>query len=265
MESIRGIPYEAIYRRLKANGMLNGKKPKSKERCHLCHDTGYISIFNADGFSVKPCKCLARIKMEARLKKSGIKMEEYAKYSFKHFLADTQTHSEMLKMAHRYLKGRRPGEGIGYFGDSGTGKTHICIAICQELTRQYGEEHYYFSYRTEIQRVKAVMYSDADQYNAMISHWSTVDNLYIDDLFKFATKDGRKNGDIQPQDLQIMFDIINARYLNNKATLFSSEYALNYIISDIDQALGSRISAMTPYKMGSGIGNVRLKGMEAAI
>ncbi|MDQ0204089.1 DnaA ATPase domain-containing protein [Pectinatus haikarae] len=233
-------PYVQTYERMKRAGKVK-TAVDTQYTCEKCEDTGYVTVLDADGnFSKAPCKCLAKIQTEARLRKSGISLAEYAKYSFAKFKTDTREHASMKKIAERYIQDRAAGQGIGFFGASGTGKTHICIAICQALTCDYSEEHYYFSYRSEIQKIKAVMYSNAELYSQAIQHWTGVNNLYIDDLFKFAMKDGK----IQQQDLQIMFDIINTRYINHKTTLFSSEYSLSYITNNIDEALGSRIKSM---------------------
>ncbi|WP_196595422.1 ATP-binding protein [Pectinatus frisingensis] len=249
-------PYLETYNRLKMAGKIKKSTSTMQYKCPECHDTGYITTISGGEYYQVPCKCLEKIRVESRLKKSGISPGEYAKYSFLTFRTDTTEHADMKRLAVNYLQTRNIGQGIGYFGASGTGKTHICIAICQAMTCDFGEEHYYFSYRSEIQRIKAVMYSNAELYSQAIQHWISVNNLYIDDLFKFAMKDGK----IQQQDLQIMFDIINTRYINHKATLFSSEYALSYITNNIDEALGSRIFAMVdPYKMGCEDINGRFK------
>ena len=53
--------------------------------------------------------------------------------------------------------------------------------------------------------------------------------------------------DVEREDLQVIFDIINARYLNHLTTIFSSEYKVLDIIA-VDEALGSRIYEMvSPY------------------
>lgn len=257
MQSIAQIisPYRAIYASLKDAGKIK-KDSDNQHKCQKCKDTGYITVIDKDGnFTKTPCKCLAAIQTESRLKKSGISVADYKRYNFEAFKSDSEEHIRMQDLALSYLKARKAGQGIGYFGRPGTGKTHICIAICQTLTRKYGEEHYYFSYRSEIQRIKAVMYDKAQQYSQAIQHWTSVNNLYIDDLFKFA--EGR-DGKIQPQDLQIMFDIINTRYINHKATIFSGEKTVNEITT-IDEALGSRIKAMLgDYGMACRGTNMRL-------
>lgn len=249
MESVKNI-----YEDLKKKGLIQPTVLPTY-KCGRCHDTGYIEAREGDTRVMVPCKCLEEIKLKARLQHSGICAEEYEKCSLDTFHEDTEEHRKMKALAVKYLNCRKAGEGIGFFGASGTGKTHICIAVCQELTRKYGEPHFYFSYRSEIQKIKAVMYKDGDKYNEIMAHWSTVPNLYIDDLLKFA----KVNGQIQAQDLQIMFDVINTRYLNRKSTIFSSEYSLKYITNNIDEALGSRIFAMVTYRYGCSGSNRRME------
>ncbi|WP_432748676.1 ATP-binding protein [Pectinatus frisingensis] len=248
-------PYVQTYERMKRAGKVK-TTGDTQYTCKKCKDTGWLTVLEPDGmFSKKPCKCLAKMRVESRLKKSGIIPEDYERFSLATFQTDTDEHINMKGLAIKYLQTRKPNQGIAYTGSSGTGKTHICIAICQALTKQYGEEHYYFSYRSEIQKIKAAMYDESGQYSRLIQHWTRVNNLYIDDFFKFA--EGR-DGKIQPQDLQIMFDIINTRYINRKATIFSSEKTISEITA-IDEALGSRIKSIVgDYGMACRGVNMRL-------
>ena len=247
-------PYLQAYKRLKQSGKIKATSTE-QYKCSKCKDTGWITVIATDGaFYKKPCKCLAQMKIEARLKKSGILPEDYARFSLSTFDTDTEEHVDMKRLAIKYLQSRKPSQGIVYTGNSGTGKTHICIAICQELTRKYGQEHYYFNYCSEMQKMKALVFDDV-QYSQMIQRWASVDNLYIDDLFKLAK--GR-DGNIQQSDLRIMFEIINARYLNRKATIFSTEMTIREI-TDIDEALGSRIKSIVgDYGMACHGANMRL-------
>lgn len=254
---IRAInPYVAEYNRLKVAGKIKTASD-SHYKCSKCHDTGWMSIKKDGQEYMAPCKCRAQMLVQSRLKKSGINPDDYERFSLTTFCTDTVEHRKMKELAIRYLRTRKPNQGIAYTGESGTGKTHICVAICQELTRNYGEEHFYFSYRTQIQRIKASMYDQSGRYMQLMNYWSNVNNLYIDDMFKFAD-DGK--GRLQMQDKQIMFDLINNRYINRKATIFSSEKKIDEILK-IDEALGSRIRAITGnfgmYCKGE---NMRLKG-----
>ena len=99
-------------------------------------------------------------------------------------------------------------------------------------------------------------------YDAAMCKWKTCPNLYIDDLFKLSGKvlEGKLVG-IDREELKVVFDLINARYLNHLTTLFSSEYMVKDM-TDIDEALGSRIYEMVnPYAVLVEGQNQRLAGL----
>lgn len=239
--------------------------PPDGIQCERCGNTGYVEVLSEDGYeTVYPCPdCYERRQVVRRLKASGVSPEDYAKYTLTRFDGGrSETSYRMKALAERYIHEHVPnGHGFGVFGSSGMGKTHICIAICQSLTRQYDEPHYYFSYRAEIPELIKSMKSFTAGYDKQIEKWKTCKNLYIDDLFKFSGK--VENGrlvSIDQDDLKVMFDIINARYLNHVTTLFSSEYTVGDI-SKVDGAIGSRIFEMVkPYGLKVDGENERLKG-----
>lgn len=233
--------------------------------CEKCGNTGYVMMTDENGYEMAaPCPaCYQRRRMAHILARSGISVKDYDKYSLDSFEADrSEISAKMKTLAQAFLADHTPGgPGLGMFGASGMGKTHICIAVCRELTIRFGEEHHYFSYRSEIPELIKSMKSFSDDYDRAMYRWKLIDNLYIDDLFKLSGK--VENGhlvSIEQADLKVMFDIINARYLNHKTTLFSSEYSVSDI-ARIDGALGSRIYDMVkPYGMSVQGENQRLKG-----
>ncbi len=243
MNGIKGQLTEMLTR-LKSKGLIKAVPDAEPQyKCQRCKDTGYITEF-VDGVPyAHPCACLVQHQVAARLRRSGISAADYARYRFDNFRTDTSESTAMMRMAKQYLACRRKGEGFAVVGKSGTGKTHICIAICHALTEQYGEEHYYFSYRSEIQKIKAAMYKSGE-YERIMEHWRTVPNLYIDDLFKEARIQLQKVYELQSQDRQIMYDLINARLMSKRATLFSSELTMGELLMT-DEAIGSRICQMT--------------------
>ena len=231
-------------------------KPESKQyNCNICKDTGYIAI-TKDGIEMpsldsigldykfmKPCKCEIEKRLQESLKRTGLDVEEYANKSFDTFKCDNQEAQKMYDLAQAFLNDKNA-TGIGYFGKSGTGKTHICIAICNELLKQ-GIIHKYFNYRRDIQALIATRFDEAS-YAKKLSEWINVNTLYIDDFLKLARN---KDGSYNLQELQISFDLINTRYINKKKTIISSELTVSEI-KNIDEAIGSRIFEMIdPYGM----------------
>ena len=128
------------------------------------------------------------------------------------------------------------------------GKTHICIAVCHGLTVDKHEPHYYFSYRTEMPGLVKAARSYAEDYDESIHKWKTCQKSLYRRPFQ-TIRQGAKGHlvDVDREELRIIFDIINARYLNHLTTIFSSEYSVNDI-TVVDEALGSRIFEMVnPY------------------
>ena len=240
--------------------------------CDRCNNTGMVCATEENGHQyMKPCpECYAKRQVVRRLKASGISPQDYARYTLESYSENRSPESAKIKsLAKRFLsEHKNNAQGFGVFGSSGVGKTHICIAVCQELTRKFSEPHYYFSYRSEIPSLIKALRSYREEYEDVLDRWKKCKNLYVDDLFKCAGKveqvaeNGRMHSrlvSIDNDDLKIMYDILNARYLNHLPTLFSSEYSVNDI-SRIDSALGSRIFEMiNPYGLTVYGQNQRLK------
>ena len=131
-------------------------------------------------------KCWERRQVARRLKQSGVNPQDYERYTLDSFEEmRSEMAAKMKATARRFLDNHvKGGPGFGVFGKSGMGKTHLCIAVCQELTRRFKEPHYYFSYRAEMPNLVKAARSFTDDYNAAMEKWKTCPNLYIDDLSK---------------------------------------------------------------------------------
>lgn len=262
--------YTAMLERIKVKrkgNMIPFKKEEAPDGipCSVCHGEGYIPVTEADGHQyMAPCpKCYSRRMVVRHLRASGISPEDYARYSLNRFDGSRSPQAaKMLSMAVRYLDHyEKNGPGFGVFGMSGMGKTHLCIGICQEITRKFGEPHYYFAYRAEMPRLVKAARSYSDDYEDVMEKWKTIPNLYIDDLFKLGgeSKDGVLVH-IDHDEERVMYDMINARYVNHLKTFFSSEYSIKDI-TKLDSALGSRIYEMIkPYGIFVEGKNQRLVG-----
>ena len=128
----------------------------------------------------------------------------------------------------------------------------IVSAIANNLIRRKTNV-VYMPYREIIIELKQNV-MNGDIYNEMMGKYKKAEVLLIDDLFK---------GQISPSDINIMFEIINYRYMSNLPMLISTENTIDEIIG-IDEALGSRIHEMVgDYKaeISGTKSNYRLKSL----
>lgn len=114
-------------------------------------------------------------------------------------------------------------------GRTGTGKTHICTAICSELLRAK-REVYYMKWREEARELKSLV-NDNYKYSKRLKKLQKVDILYIDDFLQ---------GGVTEADINLAFSIINERYLYSRKTLFSSELNLAQL-AEKSSAIAGRI------------------------
>lgn len=213
------------------------EKPTQVYECSICKDLEWI-IDNKTN-TAKPCKC-REVKIYKRiLEKSGIS-EEFQKKTLENFITTNKPQQiiNAKNMSIRYVKEfdnllkDSKHNSIAFLGQVGSGKTHLSIAIANELMKK-NIGVLYMQYREAIIHLKQSI-MDEENYNREIDKYKKSTILLIDDLYK---------GKITDSDLNIMFEIINYRYLKGLPIIVSSELSVDSIIG-IDEAIGSRIVEM---------------------
>ena len=121
---------------------------------------------------------------------------------------------------------------ILFCGQVGSGKTHLSVALAINFL-QKKIKVVYMPYRDVITKIKQNML-DSEYYRKIISKYQICEVLLIDDLFK---------GKLSESDINIVFEIINYRYLNFLPIIVSSEFNINRLLS-FDEGVGSRIYEM---------------------
>lgn len=148
------------------------------------------------------------------------------------YIASDQWQVAVKQNAIAYIK-----DPVGWFvisGQSGSGKTHICNAIAINLMRQ-GKSLKHMAWFDEINKLKYHM----EENHLLIEDYIDKDILYIDDFLKT-----RK--DTEPSDIEVelAYQILDARYRRKKLTIISTEKSMNQIES-YDTAVFGRILEMS--------------------
>ncbi len=202
--------------------------------CPLCNNKGYIAFVD-DDYTVftRECSCMARRRSLKSAKESGMS-EMLGIYTLDNYETPAQWQKDIYNKATRFIS-----DPSGWFvisGCPGSGKTHICTAICGALI-EAGKETKYFMWREMAPKLKALV-NERDLYEARMDKFKEADVLYIDDFFK---------GNITPADINLAFELLNSRYNSrSKITIISTERTVPELIN-IDEALGSRIYERSKY------------------
>ena len=228
---------ESYLKATKNTGIDNRNILKSEEneiveyKCSKCRDLRFILKDN----EAIPCTCKGVREAEEILLNSGIS-EEFRKKNFDNFnYAYNMEVCEAFSKAKEYVKNfdkSCKNKSIIFVGQVGSGKTHLSMAIANSLMEK-GVGVLYMPYRDNIISLKQNM-MDEEYYRKVMNKFKRAKVLLIDDLFK---------GSISGSDVNIMFEIINYRYLNYLPIIVSSEFSIDKLLG-FDQGVGSRIYEM---------------------
>lgn len=208
-------------------------KEQVSYKCELCNDLEFIIKDN----EAIPCKCRSVIEAKRILENSGISENYYDKtfetFDYSRNKAAIDAYTVAKTYANDFIKNEKTkNNSIIFMGQSGFGKTHLSISIANYLMKN-GIGVVYMNYREDMTYIKQNIL-DPEVYNKYLNRYKNARVLLIDDLFK---------GNITPSDINIIFEIINYRYFNNKPIIVSTEKYKSDLLK-IDEAIGSRILEM---------------------
>ncbi|MER2009023.1 MAG: DnaA/Hda family protein, partial [Psychrobacillus sp.] len=191
----------------------------------------------------KECEC-AKIRKINRLIKSSEITEEFQKMGFTNFdttgvVPEIARMKETALMYYNHfdqIKSSRINSCL-FNGQPGCGKTHLLTAISNNLMHKKQVPVLYFPFRDGVNNISANGFEKKDD---IIQQMKQVDVLFIDDLFKpIGGKQTAKDWMVE-----IIFEVVNHRYLNKLPILVSTELTFEQLVM-IDEALASRIFEMS--------------------
>lgn len=210
---------------------------KQTIKCEKCQDTYWIQTNNG----YKKCDCIHIEISKNNWLNFGIKHEEVKKIA-DYIPTDSLTASLKAKAVNyiknfKNIKSDRE-NSFGILGQSGSGKSHISIAVGAALLSE-GFKVIYMPYLEVMRELKANA-MDQENYIKVLSKYQRADVLIIDDLFKDKVQGGKLIASLTEADMKHIYPIINFRYLNRLPVLFSSECTAE-MLEKLDEALAGRI------------------------
>ena len=206
--------------------------------CPRCLNRGAVAFPREDGsIFTRECDCMKIRRCVWEMEKSGLK-NVIRELTFDAYTA-TEAWQKTIKAGAMAYADKMEG-WLLFCGQSGSGKTHLCTAVCRQRLLD-GDEVRYMPWRDKIAELKS-MSLDSEHRSEIITSYKKAAILYIDDLFKVGKA---ADGSCNPTgaDIGLAFEIINYRYINHLPTIVSTEKTPQELV-EIDEATGSRIIEM---------------------
>lgn len=201
--------------------------------CLNCLNRGYVYIWleETDGQAIQHCKCLKTREAVRNGLKSGL--GNLLDHRVNNFKVNDDWQRDFKQLATDYILNARK-EWFMAMGQSGTGKTMLCSAICNDRLNK-GYEVVYLLWRDYVASLKKIQFDDKknDKRRYFVGY-ADAEILYIDDLFK---------GTVTDTDKSYAFELINHRYNKGLVTIISSEL-LVLKLADKDQATAGRMKEL---------------------
>ena len=211
------------------------------EQCKICNGTTWIFKKDGSGYEwAEPCECREKTIALKRLASSGIS-EEDSKKGFEGFntfnepiLIKAKDTATLYSQNFADIEDKRV-NSIMLCGASGRGKTTLGMAVANNLISA-GVGVRYMPYRDTVTDLKQLLgHENKTLYKDKIYRLQNARVLFIDDLLK---------GKVTESDINIMYEIINYRYLQKKPVIISTEKTIEELL-DFDEAIGSRLIEMS--------------------
>jgi DNA replication protein DnaC len=184
--------------------------------CPRCQGTGWV-LEETEGRAVaKRCTCFQEQKIQILFEQARIP-QRYSNCTFENFEVHDSSHRDAIKISKRFVK-NYPVQDIGllFIGPCGVGKTHLAVAIIQELIRKKNVPCYFCDFRQLIRNIQNTYTPDSSLSEVdVLAPIFQKDVLVLDEL-------GAKRTSAWVD--ETVFYIVNNRYNNKKLTVFTSNY-----------------------------------------
>lgn len=208
----------------------------SSKKCSLCNDVGFMAKADEKGvIRYGVCACKIKEQNKARL---GINIGFQSK-TLDNYKVTNTIQGEMKTKASQYIQGFN-NNSFCLLGQVGAGKTHIATSIANALIDKNVNVRYVLFNNLIEDYIRA----DDMQLKVLDDKYKQVQVLLIDDLFKTSITSWNGVKKLNSKHLEIMFDLINYRYLNKKAVIITCEMLVNELL-ELDEATTSRLLEMS--------------------
>ena len=184
--------------------------------CERCLGTGWV-LEDAGGSKVaKRCVCFVDRRKQALWDQANIP-RRYEHCSFENYKASNDTQRDAFKISKKFVE-NYPVQDVGllFIGPCGVGKTHLAVAILQELILKKKVPCIFYDFRELIREIQSTFTPDSILTESdILGPVFQSEVLVLDEL-------GAKRTSAWVE--ETIFYIINFRYNYKKVTIFTTNY-----------------------------------------
>jgi DNA replication protein DnaC len=184
--------------------------------CPLCQGSGWVLEVSKEKVLAKRCKCYIERKTEVLIEQANIP-KRYQACSLKNFEVHNDSHRDALKISKQFVK-NYPVQDVGllFIGPCGVGKTHLAVAIIQELILKKNIRCAFYDFRELIRDIQNTFTPDSS-----LSESEVLEPVFMSEVLVLDEL-GAKRTTAWVE--ETIFYIINQRYNNKKLTILTSNY-----------------------------------------
>ncbi len=228
----------------------------SGDICPECK--GYGFIITEEGEAV-PCGCRSGVLASERLSQTNIP-PKFSQKTLANFTASThdKQRKELLEKAAEFVENfqsrQNQHQGILMIGKTGSGKTHLSVAILREIIVR-GFTGLYFNVPEFLHSLRSSYQADTELLESdIIERTTRVDLLVLDDLGAERT-----SGWVRDR----LYLIINRRYEQIKPIIVTTNLGFQALRDQVGERIVSRLYEMCPQQISFPEQDYRIRFLEA--
>ena len=188
----------------------------SDESCRFCQGTGWVLDKGPDGEKARRCDCFDRRRSETLLEQARIP-KRYQNCRLANFEVHHDSHGDALKISRKFVD-NYPAQDVGllFIGPCGVGKTHLAVAVIQEIILEKGVSCLFYDFRELIREIQ-----NSHTPESQLSESDLLAPVFGGEVLVLDELGARRTSTWVEE---TVFYIINHRYNHKKLTLFTSNF-----------------------------------------